>query len=395
MREPYVLHLPKWYPHRGDPLDGIFVKRHITCAHREIPAMVIYLRSEPLPGALLWKSEWEQGDEDTPIVTLRVYYRKHLSGFSFPDRLLKLLLYYLLLFTYGVKVIIKRGRPCMVVVHVLLRSALLAATLRLICRIPFVVVEHNTRFLSKMSGWHDRVGLPLIKMILRSASAVITVSQDLGLAMRQNGLVHRNYLRIFNSVDTTIFHPADPAPASTEKFIVLHVSEFKNDHKNITGLIDAFSIASGWAENMELHLVGYGRDEDLVSQKIAESTAASKIIMIGTLTGPTLAQAYCNAKLFVLFSNRENMPCVIAESLCCGTPVLSTRVGGVGEVIHPGNGMTVGINAVGELAKVMADCANGKIRFDRNAIADEAAQRFSDRAIGEEWVNLYRRLGSW
>ncbi|MCC6754533.1 MAG: glycosyltransferase [Saprospiraceae bacterium] len=392
MHEPYVLHLPKWYPHESDPLDGIFIKRHIDCAHRKIPAVVIYLRSEPMRGIKLWKAKWEQGDKNLPVLTLRICYRKHLSGFKLFDRILKLKLYLLLSCIYALKVIWRKGRPCMIVVHVLLRSALLAFVLRLFGGIPFVVIEHNTRFLSKMHRWSDRIGLLLTKLILRFATAVITVSKDLGRSMQQNGLKHSNYKRIFNCVDTSIFHPYADVQPSTEKYIVLHVSEFKNDHKNITGLIEAFTIASERVSNMELHLVGYGRDETLVRQKILESSAKEKIHLIGKLTGPSLARFYCNANLFVLFSNRENMPCVIAESLCCGTPVLSSGVGGIGEVIHTGNGFIVGVNDVGALAKAMADCAKGQILFDRRAIAEEASLLFSEQAIGEEWAALYRDI---
>jgi glycosyltransferase involved in cell wall biosynthesis len=37
------------------------------------------------------------------------------------------------------------------------------------------------------------------------------------------------------------------------------------------------------------------------------------------------------SNLFVLFSNYENLPCVILEAFSCGVPVISTNVGGINE----------------------------------------------------------------
>ena len=59
----------------------------------------------------------------------------------------------------------------------------------------------------------------------------------------------------------------------------------------------------------------------------------------------------CNA--FILFSKRENMPCVVLEALCCGFPVITSNAGGTAEVIDENNGIVVFDYTTEALTKAM------------------------------------------
>ena len=45
------------------------------------------------------------------------------------------------------------------------------------------------------------------------------------------------------------------------------------------------------------------------------------------------------ADTLVLFSRYENLPCVIAEALCSGLPVVSNRIAGIPEMLDETNGI--------------------------------------------------------
>ncbi|MCB4234228.1 glycosyltransferase family 4 protein [Kaistella anthropi] len=55
---------------------------------------------------------------------------------------------------------------------------------------------------------------------------------------------------------------------------------------------------------------------------------------------------------FVLFSDYENFPCVLLESLSTGTPVIATKVGGIPEVVNEKNGILIS-NSKDELYEAM------------------------------------------
>ena len=83
------------------------------------------------------------------------------------------------------------------------------------------------------------------------------------------------------------------------------------------------------------------------------------------------------------------MPCVILESLCCGTPVISTTVGGIAEVINDSNGFLINDNIV-ELATAMESMITNYAKYNRKQIAQNAQTKFSYNVIGKTYYDLYQ-----
>lgn len=60
-------------------------------------------------------------------------------------------------------------------------------------------------------------------------------------------------------------------------------------------------------------------------------------VYLGNLVSDAqMVAAYRAADLYVHPARMENAPCTIQESLCCGTPVLAFAVGGIPEMVRPG-----------------------------------------------------------
>ena len=141
-----------------------------------------------------------------------------------------------------------------------------------------------------------------------------------------------------------------------------------------------------------LDLVGYGQDKQLIQDFITQNKLEPYVRLLGKLDPVDLARCYQAADVFVLFSNKENMPCVIAESLCCGTPVISTEVGGIAEVISPENGILIPVNDKVKLKKTLEEFYVSRHRYSTKNISVDAISKFSDRAIGEKIMNCYESL---
>jgi glycosyltransferase involved in cell wall biosynthesis len=78
---------------------------------------------------------------------------------------------------------------------------------------------------------------------------------------------------------------------------------------------------------------------------------------------------------------------VVAEAMLCGTPVLATRVGAVGELVEDG---VTGL--LGESAAELAAAAARLADLDRRTVRDRATARFSVRASAEAHQSLYREV---
>ena len=92
------------------------------------------------------------------------------------------------------------------------------------------------------------------------------------------------------------------------------------------------------------HIVGDGPERETLQSEIIRLDMVDRFHLEGFQTNPRPWMQY--ADLFVLASRSEGCPTVIREAIAAGTPVLSTDVNGVRELIDDGN---TGI--------VLADCA--------------------------------------
>ena len=92
---------------------------------------------------------------------------------------------------------------------------------------------------------------------------------------------------------------------------------------------------------------------------------------------------------FLLFSLYENMPCVIAEALCCGLPVISSDVGGISEIITSENGILVSPSDESACAKAILEISANKHHFNQIQISEKATAQFSYDTIGRKIASVY------
>jgi glycosyltransferase involved in cell wall biosynthesis len=95
---------------------------------------------------------------------------------------------------------------------------------------------------------------------------------------------------------------------------------------------------------------------------------------------------------FVLFSNYENSPVVISESLACGKPVISTNVGGISEHINDTNGLLIAPGDTKALAESIDYMLDHFDKFDADFIQSTAKSKFSMKSVGKELQQEYLKV---
>ena len=387
-----ILHLPKWYPHRYDDQDGDFVARHVAAiaAHGTVESAVLFatVARGPLPG-------WIDVEEDFggPVPTLRYYYRAAPTGLPLLDKPLKLLLYFWCL-GRGYRRLRQHwgGPPDLVHVHVLLRTGLAAWALQARRGIPFVVTEHWTRYLPARAGSISALRRGLTRAVVRRAAALHTVSANLAGALAALGARNERTVVIPNVVDTGQFAPA--SPSLRQPTTLLHTAAFNEAAKNLCGILRTVAGLRGQVPGLRLRIGGYGPDEALVRRQ-AEALgllADGTVVFLGKLSHAGVADEMRRAACFVLFSNVENLPCVLIEAQASGLPAVATSVGGVPELL-PADGRFGQLVPAGDEAALAAALLQvlaapppaGPLRA-------HAVARFGVAAVGEAFGALYRAV---
>jgi len=133
-----------------------------------------------------------------------------------------------------------------------------------------------------------------------------------------------------NGVDTEFFQPQR---SGGNRKIILSVARLVPDKDQET-LIRAFSLALTDHPDAELWIVGDGPRKPAL-EKLAHSLLPTGKVRF--LPGQTdLRPLFAQATLFALSSRHEAFPNVALEAMAMGLPVVSTRVGGLPEMVTPG-----------------------------------------------------------
>ena len=91
----------------------------------------------------------------------------------------------------------------------------------------------------------------------------------------------------------------------------------------------------------------------------------------------------------LMFSNFENAPVVISESLAMGKPVLSSNVGGISEMVTMDAGRLVEAGNVGQLVDATVWMLDHYKDFDAEEIR-QRGRKYSFDTVGKKLDMLYR-----
>ncbi|MDX2367607.1 MAG: glycosyltransferase [Colwellia sp.] len=162
------------------------------------------------------------------------------------------------------------------------------------------------------------------------ASGILSVSKALADEMVGMGIEREKISVIYNGVDHQKFGVETIAPLNGD--YLLYVGNLKHD-KGVIELIKGFAKI---CENYPaLHLVyaGPGVEKKRLAELSESLNIADKIQLLGSVEHHKLPALITHAKALVLPSYNEGVPNVVLEAMACGTPVLTTTVGGIPEVI--------------------------------------------------------------
>ena len=372
----HIVFLARWYPHRYDPMLGLFVQRHAEAAALYNDISVIYVYPDDCRDV----SRNVSIDDETinNVRTIRVYYKKSKSKILSLFRFFK-----------ANKIALKRlPKPDIIHVHVLTRLGLIAWWHKIIHGTPYIITEHWSRYLpgNDFSGFFRR---KLTKTVVKHASAVTTVTEILAKAMQAHGLRNKNYIVVPNVVD---FNQFKLVPHHNEIPKIVHVSCFENKSKNITGLVDALQILEEKNIAFRFVFIGDGIDFAMIKDYIKKLKHQENIKFTGILEGQDYIDELSSGDFLVLSSNYETQGIVLLEAFACGMPVVTTNVGGIPEIVNESNGILVPPQDPEKLANAMETMLQTYQNYDANSLREGIIKKFSNESVGKLLNSIYKSI---
>jgi glycosyltransferase involved in cell wall biosynthesis len=365
---------------------GLFVQRQAEALVPYCDVAVVYVHPDPrCPNKM--EAEFS---EESGVRVLRIYLKIREGNPGVVNKVRNIWRYY----RAYMKALrsIRAMQPDLIHAHVLTRAGVVAQRASTEFGIPFVVSEHWSRYFPENFGYTGMLRRQFTQYLIGQAQALIPVSEKLKLALVDCGLSHHRMPVIANVVNGELFHPI-PERSSDHSCKVVHISCFDDKSKNITGFLHSLKTVSEEMTGFHCFMVGEGPDlDDMKSLAQYLRISSSVITFTGLLEGEVLAGMLQNADFSVVSSRYETFGTVIIESLYCGTPVLSTRVGIAEQVVTDDNGLLIEPGndqaMVNGLKHMINHCGN----FNRASISRQIRGRFESAEIGRQLWSVYREI---
>lgn len=364
----HILFLCGWYPSRVLPNNGDFIQRHAEAVSLLHQVSVIHIISDA--NAI---SPIEFDSKVINGVHTHIAYIKPTKNSLLKFQRFRKAFFLLLK---------KTGNFDFVHLNKLFSFGLFALYLKWFLKKDYIISEHWTGYHSPQSQKISITEIFLSKLITKNAKYVCPVSKDLENSMKELGL-KGTFARVPNVVDTKLFIP--PKKQAKTPFTILHVSNMQDHHKNISGIINTIAEFKNYTTDFSLILIG----ENSLKYKplVTQLDVVSFIQFIEHIPHEEVVNYMQEASVFVLFSNYENLPCVILESFSCGTPVISTNVGGVAEFFPNDFGYLIAPKDEESLLTKLKEIHSAS--FSPEKLHTYAVNHFSKDVIAKQFSNLY------
>ena len=204
--------------------------------------------------------------------------------------------------------------------------------------------------------------------LMESAKAVVTVS-DFGVCYLKERfpVVAEKIHRVYNGIDLTKFQRADFRGSKQSIIAIGRLIE----KKGFGDLVRACEILQRRGRDFRCQIIGEGPLETILRTEVDNRALREHVLVTGPLSQTEIRMRLASATMFVLpcvaepSGAMDNLPTVIMEAMAAGLPVVSTRLGGIPEmVLHGETGLLVSPNDPAALASAietfLVDPALGK-----------------------------------
>lgn len=377
-----ILFLSSWYPNKILPKNGNFIQQHALAVAKLCDVGVLHIIANNQIEEFVVDEI-----ENNGIFEVVVYYKKIENSIPIVSHLQKLNRRHKAHLLGYNRMVEKLGKIDLTHLNVVFPAGNFALYLKKKYHIPYIISENWTGLLpSKKSS------LPIlikkhVKKVFDNAAIICPVSEDLMNAIKLISL-NTNYEVVPNVVNTSVFNYQE----KKQEKKILHISNLKNEHKNITGILDTVKELSLIRDDFYISIIGDGDYEYFI--RYAEKIQVPKHLynMEGAKSYNEVAQLMQTHDLFLLYSNYENLPCVIAEALVCGLPVLTSNVGGTAEMVNETNGKIVAAANNKQLLNELNKMLENLTKYNRSAIAEDAAKKYSFESVGKQFLSIYQKV---
>jgi len=378
----HILYLPSWFPGRRNPYPGDFIKRHAESASLYNRITVFY-------------TAIDETIKEPELVEEKI--NKNFSVYIYYYPLVKNILSPVI---NGVKrfsalrkmynKVFADSSPDLVHVHVAYPAGLFALYLKKRKGLEYIISEHDGIYMPGYDNYHipGQFEKKMVRIIYKNAKKIHAVSQSLADALVDLKLTDSKPIVIPNVVNIDVFKFREKE--RNDLFSFIHISSLINQ-KNPEGMLQAFSMVKKKRDDFVFKIIGPAKGK---FKKMVEDLSLEKqVIFMGEIPYAEVAKQIGNSDAMIHFTRYETFGCVIAESLCCGIPVIVSDLDVTRELITNGvNGLLVTESEVSDLGDKILYFMETRFQINSKQVAEESRQKFNYDRVGKMFDDMYNSI---
>ena len=217
--------------------------------------------------------------------------------------------------------------------------------------------------------------------------AVVSVSPWLMDRAKQSPILRdKKHITVLNGIDTGIFklyyekNIKKELGIKNEKIVFHATPKFSNNPDHIKGGYYILELAKKM-KNIKFVVAGNYTDD---------FSAPDNVILLGNISSKEkLAELYSMSDLTVIASRKETFSMIVAESLCCGTPVAGFKAGAPEQIAIPEYSRFVDYGNIEALENIITELLTTS--FNKKDIADTAQKQYARERMAADYMNIYKK----
>jgi glycosyltransferase involved in cell wall biosynthesis len=202
--------------------------------------------------------------------------------------------------------------------------------------------------------------------------------------------------RVYNGLNLDPFRQADPAAGPLQIISIGRLIP----KKGFEVLVNACNTLKSRGLPLQCQIVGSGPEHVPLRQLIDRLSLAKFIELTGPKAQPEIVDLLAQSNLFVFpavedgSGDRDNLPTVIIEAMASSLPVVTTGLGGIGEIVtHQANGLIVpggDVDALANAIAFLAEHAELRSGYGQHGLA-VVKEKFRVETTVGELIGLFRQ----
>ena len=375
-----------WYPHKNKVFYGAFIKEHARAVSIFSHVFVIYLKFTK-KGLIPKIKVSEEITNNITIYQLDV--SSPIRKFGIHDLLTKKA------YSDVLSKIQSKHQINLIHIHVRDKFTKLVTKIKLVQKLPIIVTEHSSfyKYGIKNLSYNEQAKEkkeirnwflnPKIKYVL-------PVSQQLGSVLINEFNVEKHKIKIIPNVASNMFYYKEKKNKDIHK--VLLVAQWNAPKNPMLFLKVLQKLRRKLKERISINWVGEGLQIEDVKKFTKDHLNDFNIKFWGLQKKETIGNLLRDSDFLVHPSDSENLPSIIIESLCSGTPVLTHRVGGIPELIDNSNGIMCEPKSIEDFSQKFEIMLSKCRSYDHKLIAKKAQELYSLEAVSKSLKLIYDEI---